>query len=192
MKIASSGCCPPRNDKKPCVPRQACSHGAGRLLFTLRVLLPSLNPQDLGRGWGWGRNMPDHSPIMNGCLDREGARPQGNSGRTAEERGDYNNTKPVVPVPVVWVVPVAVGATRVVGFIVEGTTAKSKGISLAIATSGFDTPQSASARLLNQRRPYECVTFFQPPSSRPISAIISATCLYCPAVSHSQRAARRR
>jgi len=55
---------------------------------------------------------------MNGCLDREGARPQGNSGRILEERGDYNS-KPVVPVPVVWVVPVAVSTTRIVGLIVE-------------------------------------------------------------------------
>ena len=81
--------------------------------------------------------MPDHSSIMNGCLDLEGANPQGNSGRAAEERGDHNS-ETVVPVPVVWVVPVAVGATRVVGFIVEGTAAKSVGISLAVAALGFD------------------------------------------------------
>jgi len=74
--------------------------------------------------------MLDHSSIMNGCLDPEGMRPQDDSGRTAEERGQHN-TKPVVPVPVVRVVPVAVRATRVVGFIVEGTTAKSMSISLA-------------------------------------------------------------
>ena len=81
--------------------------------------------------------MPDHSSIMNGCLDLEGANPQDDSGRTAEERGD-DNSETVVPVPVVWVVPVAVGATRVVGFIVEGTAAKSVGISLAVAALGFD------------------------------------------------------
>jgi len=71
---------------------------------------------------------------MNGCLDREGACPQGNSGRILEERGDHN-AKPVVPVPVVWVVPVADRTTRVVGLIVEGTTAKSSSLSLAVGAS---------------------------------------------------------
>jgi hypothetical protein len=47
-----------------------------------------------------------------------------------EERGDHN-TKPVVPVPVVWVVPVADSTTRIVGLIVEGTTTKSSSLSLA-------------------------------------------------------------
>ena len=78
--------------------------------------------------------MPVHSSITNGCLDLEGANPQDDSGRTAEECGDHNNSKPVVPVPVVWVVPVAVGATSVGRFIVEGTAAKSVSISLASGT----------------------------------------------------------
>lgn len=69
------------------------------------------------------RNMLVHSSIMNGCLDLEGANPQDDSGRTAEERGHYY-AKTVVPVPVVRVVPVAIGATGVVSFIVEGTAAQ--------------------------------------------------------------------
>jgi hypothetical protein len=60
---------------------------------------------------------------MNGCLDLEGANPQDDSGRTAEERGHYNAKTPI-RVPVVRVVPVAIGTTGVVSFIVEGTAAQ--------------------------------------------------------------------
>ena len=100
-----------------------------------------------------------------------------------EKRG-HHHPKTVVPVTIVGIVPVANGAADVVLIVVERAPAQHAAVLLSLS------PNSPT-RLARGTSCY-VVTFFQPPNSRPISAIISATCWYCPPVSHSHLAANRR
>lgn len=96
-----------------------------------------------------------------------------------EKRGDHHPKTDVV-VPVVRVVPVAVRTADVPLIVVERAAAQHTVI------HGHIPATAAKPRVAY------CVTFRQPPSRRPISATMFATCWYWPCESHSHLAARRR
>ena len=116
--------------------------------------------------------------------------------RRGEKGGDHH-PKTVVVVPVVGIVPVADGAASVPAIIVEGPAPQHP------VVHGHTPAPTASQAWAHELRvalvkvsaclpDSPVVAFFQPPSKRPISATMAATCRYWPADSHSQRAARRR
>lgn len=103
------------------------------------------------------------------------------------EKCGQNNSKTVVPVLVVRVVPVT-GRTAHVPVIVVERAATQHAAPMSLPPQ--DRPQPVVAREKFQPCYWFCLR--QPPNSRPISATISATWRYWPLLSHCQRQARRR
>lgn len=107
----------------------------------------------------------------------------------AHEKCGQHHPKPVVPVPVVRIVPVADGATHVVFIVVERATANHPGMpSEPALTVTAITPKAVIYFVIARRvflRRRDCsfamtgcysVALRHPPKSRPISVSILATC----------------
>jgi|GEM_PF-3512413 len=84
-------------------------------------------------------------------------------------------TKPVVRVPVVWVVPVPIGATSVVMVVVERTTTQHT-TRQPIPAKPARKPEFAFYGLLDSI--CDWVALIQPPSRRPISVTARLACWY--------------